>query len=419
MLNRADISHTISGDNSIRGGVCMKGGIYTDEKCPVCGKAFRYDANRAGMFCANGHKEIWHYGKCRVHFVKTKKRFESVHAAEQFLNFLRWQYQDGGYDPRDFQAANPLSFSNQADKWIAQKARENVKPTTLSNLRKNINRAVDYFGDKNIKAISEGEIEDFLYADHKNAKTGELVSDKTRSEIRGTLHQFYRWVCRREKIPMPDIPTIKFQLGWRRIVDMEVQQQIIDEIWRISGETNPRIWLGVSILAHNSNVRPGELVKVAEGDVMLGYGMVMVKYPKEGNDKSKQAVLDPAEIDLIRSLPTALPNVPLFRHAPGQSGIVAGERFSVKVFNRWWKRACSNLGIEDVTLYPGTKHSTMTAVSKMLSPEQVRKGGSRHASKAMERYIIPSNHDTNLYQEAIKKLRGKAEVAKIKKGESE
>ncbi len=393
----------------------MLGGIYTDEKCPVCGKAFRYDANRAGMFCGNGHKEVPHFGKCRVHFVKTKKRFDSVQAAEQFLNYLRWQYQGGDYDSRDFQADNPLSFSNQTEKWLIQKAKENIKPTTLSNLRKNINRAVDHFGDKNIKSITDGEIEDFLYADHKKHKTGEPISDKTRSEIRGTLHQFFAWTCRREKIRMPDIPNIKFQLGWRRIVDIGTQQKIIDKVWEISGETNPRVWLGISILAHNSNVRPGELVKVAEGDVMLEYGLIMVKYPKEGQDTSKQAVLNQAEIDLIRSLPTALPDVPLFRHAPGQSGIVAGEQFSVKVFNRWWKRACEKLGVKDVTLYPGTKHSTMTAVSKVLSPEQVRKGGSRHASKAMERYILPSNHDRDLYQEAVEKLRGKAEVVEIKK----
>ncbi|MFO7840368.1 MAG: hypothetical protein R6X08_12825 [Desulfosalsimonadaceae bacterium] len=57
----------------------------------------------------------------------------------------------------------------------------------------------------------------------------------------------------------------------------------------------------------------------------------------------------------------------------------------------------------------------MTAVSKELTPEQVRKGGSRHASKAMERYIIPSNHDRDLYQDAVRKMRGKAEVVELKK----
>ncbi len=56
---------------------------------------------------------------------------------------------------------------------------------------------------------------------------------------------------------------------------------------------------------------------------------------------------------------------------------------------------------------------------KELTPEQVRKGGSRHASKAMERYIIPSDHDRDLYQDAVKRMRdkGKAEVVDIKKKE--
>ena len=401
----------------------MKGGIYTAEKCPVCGKTFKYDANRAGMFCANGHKEVPHYGKCRVHFIKTYKRFENVQAAEQFLNHLRWQYQGGGYDPRDYRADHPLGFSVQVEKWLAQKARENIKETTLGNIKKAIGRAVNYFGARNIKEISEGEIEDFLYDDHRNTRTGQPISDKTRSEIRSTLHAFFRWVSRREKIKMPEIPTIKFDLGWRKIVDLETQQEIIREVWRISGQINPRIWLGISILSHNSNVRPGELVKVAEGDVMLDYGIVMVRYPKEGSlAQGKQARLWDEEIELIRSLPQALPDIPLFRHVKGESGASPGQAFSRKIFNNWWKKACRNLEIDpDVTLYPGTKHSTMTAMSQVLTPEQVRKGGSRHASKAMDRYIIPSDRDGDLYQDTLKDVRdkskGKAEVLEIKKRE--
>lgn len=401
----------------------MKGSIYTDDKCPICGKVFKYDANRAGMFCTNGHKPVPHYGKCRAQFQSTKKRFDSVQAAEQFLNHLRWQYQTGGYDPRDYKADNPLGFSNQVEKWLKQKAKESIKETTLGNIKKDISRAVDYFGDKNIKEISDGEIEDFLYDDHKNTRTGQPISDKTRSEIRSTLHAFFRWVSRREKIKMPEIPTVKFDLGWRKIVDLETQQGIIQETWRISGHINPRIWLGISILSHNSNVRPGELVKVAEGDVMLDYGIVMVRYPKEGSlAQGKQARLWDEEIELIQSLPQALPDVPLFRHVKGEAGASPGQAFSRKIFNNWWKRACKNLCIDpDVTLYPGTKHSTMTAMSRVLTPEQVRKGGSRHASKAMDRYIIPSDRDGDLYQDTLKGVRdkgkGKAEVVKIKKKE--
>ena len=420
MLNRPDTYNTFLPNRE----VCMLGNIYTDEKCPVCGQPYRYDANRAAMFCANGHKAIPHHGKCRVEFKATKKRFPSVREAEQFLNFLRWKIHDetsGGYDPRDYQRDNPLSFAVLAEKWLAQKKKENIKPTTHANLRKAIGRATEFFASKNVKAISTGDIEDFLYADHLSAKTGEAVSDKTRSELRSAVHQFFKWVSRREKIPMPEIPTIKFDVGWRRIVDLETQQKIIDEVWRTSGHINPRVWLGISILAHNSNVRPGELVKVAEGDVMLDYKTMMVRYPKEGSlAQGKQAQLWDEEIEVILSLPRALPDVALFRHTAGQSGIVAGEQFSTKVFNRWWKRACKNLGIEGVTLYPGTKHSTMTAASKMLSPEQVRSGGSRHASKAMERYIIPSDDSTRLYQETVRALRGKADVVGIgkkKKGE--
>ena len=39
-----------------------------------------------------------------------------------------------------------------------------------------------------------------------------------------------------------------------------------------------------------------------------------------------------------------------------------GKPFGEKYFYKWWKRACSNLGIEGVDLYGGTKHSTVTAL---------------------------------------------------------
>jgi len=415
MLNPSSSYFNLTAESKIQqGGICMKGNIYCDQKCPVCNKKMKYDPRRGNCFCLE-HLKISATGRYRICFGRdVQRRFEDIRQAEQFLNGLRFKTAEGTFDARDYQASNPLGFENLVEKWLNLKSRQNIKPTTLSNLRRDIYRAVEVWGNRNFKTISSGDIEDFLYTDHQK-KNGGLITDKTRACIRSTINQFFDWVCKRESVQRPEIPHISFDLNWRNIVTIDQQQGIINEVHRISFKRNPRIWLAISILSHNQNVRPGELIKCAEGDVIHDYQILMVKYPKEGSLKGKQARLNDQELDVIKSFPKALPHTPLFRHIEGLSGVVAGQQFHPKLLNNWWKRACKNLGIEGVTLYPGVKHSTMTAMSKLLSPEQIRRGGSQHASKAMDRYLVPNQHESDHYQKILEKLQGKADVLELRK----
>jgi len=421
-------SNIIPKVNSIQGGVCMKGNIYCDQPCPICGGKMLYDPRRSGCFCKD-HPDIAAAKRFRVRFKKNGKtiqrRFSTIAQAEQFLNGIRFKEGDPGenLDPKDYQRDNPLGFANLVEKWLDLKAKGKISKSQLGNHRRNIGRAVEVFDNRNIKSITDGELEDFVYADHISANTGQPITDKTRAEIRSTLNSFFTWACRRERLPMPYIPHVSFELGWREYVNIDEQLAILDEVWRIS-KHNPRIWLGIHILAHNP-IRPGELVKVREGDVFLDEQILMIRYPKEGSSRSsgKWAWLWEEEIEILQSLPRALPDVHLFRHVAGVSGVKAGEPFGPTQFNRWWKRACKNLGIQkNVCVYGGTKHTQMTAVKKVLSPEQIKRGGSQHATdKAMSRYLMAHSDDQAVYQGSLKELwekaseKKKAEVIKIDK----
>ena len=57
------------------------------------------------------------------------------------------------------------------------------------------------------------------------------------------------------------------------------------------------------------------------------------------------------------------------------------------MFYKWWARACENLGIEGVDLYGGTKHSTVTPLGKVMSPEQIKHGTMHSTNEAFERYF--------------------------------
>jgi hypothetical protein len=141
--------------------------------------------------------------------------------------------------------------------------------------------------------------------------------------------------------------------------------------------------------------------------------IIQIRNPKEGSQKAKFAHLWPEEVSVIKSLPIAMPHLNFFRHEKGNSGITAGQTFGSTYLNRWVKRACTILGIEGITLYPLVKHSTITAASKLLTPEHIQQWGSKHASKAMLRYMIPRYENTIRYQNTIRELQQGTGVFKV------
>jgi hypothetical protein len=59
-----------------------------------------------------------------------------------------------------------------------------------------------------------------------------------------------------------------------------------------------------------------------------------------------------------------------------------------------------------VTLYPGTKHSTVTALGAVLTPEEIKRGGTGHqTSAAFERYLLPDMRDKIKIRQAIHMIR--------------
>jgi hypothetical protein len=82
-----------------------------------------------------------------------------------------------------------------------------------------------------------------------------------------------------------------------------------------------------------------------------------------------------------------LPGLPFFRHPKGISGCKAGEKFGAKNFYKWWKKACKNLGIENLDLYRATRHNTATALGEYLSTEDIKTGSLHSTNKAFERYF--------------------------------
>jgi integrase len=229
---------------------------------------------------------------------------------------------------------------------------------------------------RNVKTIDYPDIEDFLL--------DQECSEKTRSNIRSCIHDFFVWCCKRERFPIPDMPEIDFELGWREIINMDIQAKILDEIKQIAPF---KVWLGVKWLATYVSIRPGELRQLKENHVDIKNGLLIVPNPKE--KKPKLIPLLDEDIELIKSLPKTLDkDLLFFRHIKGNGAAKPGQMFGKDLFYKWWKRACANLGIEGVDLYGGTRHSTVTALGEYFSAREIKDSGTFHSSnKAFERYM--------------------------------
>ena len=65
----------------------------------------------------------------------------------------------------------------------------------------------------------------------------------------------------------------------------------------------------------------------------------------------------------------------------------------MKLFYKWWRRACDNLGVPAVDLYGGTRHSSAVALRTSHTPEQIRRATMHSTNKAFERYFQLSKEE--------------------------
>jgi hypothetical protein len=179
---------------------------------------------------------------------------------------------------------------------------------------------------------------------------------------------------------------------------------------RISFDIDPKIWLGIKLLATYIKIRPGEMRNVRERDIKLESGFIHIPHPKEGSKKKgKFAILDDEDIELLKSFPCSLdPDLYFLRYMTKRSGVQMGAQFGPKYFKKWWDKACENLGVEGVDLYGGTKHSTATALGDILTPEEIKRGGTGSATnKAFERYFQPRRVESVKVVATIKEMQEK------------
>jgi integrase len=248
----------------------------------------------------------------RVAFRTTYRRFTDYEKAAKFLYGLRLKADEGIYDPRDYQKGRPLGLENLVEKYLDHKSHLKA----VDKYRQRLGKAVGYWGNRNVKTINYGEIEDFI---HSLAYTTKYIHD-----IATCLKGFFRWLERREEIEKaPRFPSVSYVMGYRKIVSKETQLQILEEVKRISWHINPRIYIGILWLSTYISLRPSELIAIKEGQIDLDTGRIIV--PDNKGRYWKYIYLLEEDVKLLWAMPKAFPEMYFFRHFRGNGNAKPGQ----------------------------------------------------------------------------------------------
>jgi len=359
------------------------------EVCPACGAKFTHDdgspQGKTRPFCPN-HPNIYPT-RYRVMFGSLCRHFASYERAEMELNRLRYEHNVGAFDERDYKIkAKPLSFDRLADEWLDLKATQ-IKPSSIRSLKAGIRKAQETWGPSNIKSIQYAQIEDFI-----KTYPG---APKSKSNALAALKQFWSWAHDRYDVPaMKKWPRLGYvEMAYRDTVDLPTQEAIIADIEK---HEPFRVWLCIKWLATYIAIRPGEMQSLTEGQVDRSRGILIVPHPKE--KRAKIIPLIEEDLEIVRTLPLSFDqSAPFFCHEGVSGGTRAGQPFGGTRLYHAWRNACRRLGVDGVSLYPGTKHSTAMGLRAALTPEEIKSITLHSTSAAFNRYFQTSG-------EALRKL---------------
>ena len=332
-------------------------------------------------------------GRYELWFGRTHLRFRDEELAKAKLDKLRVDHYEGTFDKRDYQRDKPLGFANLANKWLGIRKTE---VRSFNALSLHIRYACNFFEQHNVKAIGYSELEDFLLS------LPQTLSNKSKANIFTSTHALFNWISKREKIPLPEFPKIKYELKRRKTITHEQQQEIL--AW-LKENAPFKVWLGIKWLMTYISIRPGELINIKEGDIDREQGVLYVKDNK--SKRIKSIPLLKGDISFIRE--RALPHVYFFRHKQ-RKGVATYQRFRFgkRCLYTWWKRACISLGIRDVDLYGGTRHSSAQYLRLQgRTPEEIKKATMHETSRAFDRYF-------NMDLEDLRRIYGTGKVIEMK-----
>jgi integrase len=357
------------------------GGIYSDQRCPRCGGLY-VDDHKSALRCLDHPYHI--AGQFKVKIRGTTSRYDSYSDAKLCLEAKRKDIGNG------IDICKKVTLGHVQDAFLDWKMdlvkMGRLKIGSVNTFRNRLNRIVHVIGvSREASSVRYRHVHGFLY------KSG--FAPKTIYDSYTVFKEMIEWafdmgdITAKPKWPPFDF-SLEHDMKRRKTIDKETQARILHDIYVQEWDIRPRLYLAVRFLATYISLRPAELLKVKEKDFDRELGLLTITSHKTSR-RPKVLRLLPQDVSLFRELPRGMSDMPLFRYDVPCGNIKAGTGFGQAAFYRAWKRSCKNLGIKDVDLYGGTRHSSAIALYKDagVSPEEIKKATGHKSSVAFMRYF--------------------------------
>jgi len=367
----------------LKGGVDLRGGIYSDQRCSVCNSKFR--DNGKALVCPD-HPEQKAI-TFRVKYQELCRRFTSYKEAQAVLFLWRGKSSEGTFDAREYRENRPLAISSMGKKFVEMKE-VSLRPKTLENYQRYFTEAETFFDDIVITRIGFAELEDYHY--HLTKKFAPATSQAAFKALLTLL----RWAKKRKEISdIPEIPERFYQIPMRKVLTKQSQAAVLNRIFERWGNRDRRVCIGIQLLATYPKIRPRELRDVKEKHLDLNAGIMVIENPKAAHEPKFVRLL-PEDIEMIKTLPRGFPEMYFLRYER------TGRRFGPNRLTTVWLKACRDLGISGVCLYSGTKHSTVSDLAK-IHPSRLLEKAAGISERALRRYAVLQEEDcVDLYRQA-------------------
>jgi integrase len=365
--------------------LCMKGGIYTKEKCPICRQKFERGEN--DLFCFN------HQTRPKKYFIKlyTKElkknvclysdsrgnSFSSYEQANRILTKIRAEIDAGSFDISRYVPLKlkPLQFNNWSAKWLhnkeVEKEKKLISPSFLKELRRFVRMFQDYFKDEDIRDIGTKKINDF-YLTLKG-------SPKYILNILSCLHKMLSDALDWEEIKkMPKFPKIEVPEPDFKTIDLDTQDEAISRI----PDLMDRAYISYTA---RQMVRPSETRALFWDDLDFKHDRTTIRRHFSLNElrettksrRIKVLPLDGEVKELLLRLPRHITSPFVFQKK--------GRPYSESYARKLWNRIIAEMGIK-ISFYRRTRHSSATEAVNRVGMDRVQEFLGHTRSTMTRRY---------------------------------
>jgi integrase len=372
-----------------RGEFCMKGAVYTKEKCPVCGGKFQKTEED---FVCPAHLTRPRRVYIQLYSEELHKHinicsdsrgipFSSYEQADRILTKIRAEIDAGSFDVTRYvaQKLKPLRFINWSENWLQGKEVEvqkgRLSPSYQKELRRFVKLFQDHFGETDIRDVTSKAVHSFY-----QSLDG---SPKTVSNIMSCLHAMLSDAKKFGDIGIiPAFPKINVPESDIRTIDLDLQDKIVNAI----ADQMDHAYI---LFTAREMVRPSETRALWWEDIDFKHDRVTIRRHFSLNElrattKAKQIKILPLDAETkaaLERLPRHISSPFVFQRA--------GCPYSESYARKLWNKVCSENGVK-ISLYQGTRHSSATEAVDRVGMDRVQEFLG-HTKPAMTRRYVKQN----------------------------